>query len=265
MHILLTGSKGTLGQALTRHLEQQGHQVSGWNRHQADPLLPEQHAAYIDALRPDAIMHLAIAAQSTGAVDEGWRVNVQWSEHLAQLAQARGLTLIFTSTALVFNNDVSGPFTVDSSPNASEGYGLEKRQAEERVHAACPSARIVRLGWQIGDAPFGNNMLAWAAQQQRDYGVIGASTRWYPACSFLPDTARALEHLLHRDGGLYLADSNREDNFYDILMALRERHGFAWTLQPNEDYVYDQRLLDARLPLPPLEERLPELVAQRRR
>lgn len=265
MHILITGSTGTLGQALVRHLQQQGHQVSGWDRKLADPLQRSSHAALLDQLQPDAIMHLAIAAQATGAANESWRINVEWSESLARLAQERALPLVFTSTALVFNNDVSGPFTCDSQPNAGEGYGLEKREAEQRVLAACPQARVVRLGWQIGDAPYGNNMLAWAAQQQRDYGVVNASTRWYPACSFLPDTADALARLLHMPGGLYMADSNRNDCFYDIVMALRELHQMPWTVQPNEDYVYDQRLLDPRLELPALELGLPQLRAQRLR
>lgn len=262
MNILVTGSSGTLGTALGIHLRQQGHQVQGWQRQRANPLQLEAHARYLDEVKPDAIYHLAIAAQSTGAENEGWRINVEWSEHLARLAAERDIAFVFTSTALVFNNDVSGPFTLDSEPNASEGYGHDKRVAEQRVRAAHAGARIVRLGWQIGSVALGNNMLAWAAQQQREYDQVGASTRWYPACSFLPDTAEALGRLLQLPAGLYMADSNSGHTFFDILMALREHFGFEWVIQPNEDYVYDQRLQDPRLPLPGLTERLSELARQ---
>lgn len=259
MNILMTGSKGTLGQVLAGHLQNLGHQLTAWDRQRIHPLDLDHQAFYLDEVKPDALMHLAIAAQPTGADNEGWRVNVEWSEHLARLCAVRGIPLVFTSTALVFNNDVSGPFNVNSPANASEGYGQDKRIAEERVRAANAEARIVRLGWQIGSRPEGNNMLAWCAQQQRENGFIGASTRWLPACSFLPDTAAALARLLQMAPGLYMADSNGGYSFFDILLALREHVGSDWIIKPNEDYVYDQRLQDPSLPLPDLGIRLPQL------
>lgn len=259
MNVLITGRTGTLGPVLAAYLQEQGHHPIGWDRGSASPLDLAEHAAYIDSIEPDALFHLGIAAQSTGADNEGWRVNVEWSEHLARLAAERDIPFVFTSTALVFNNDVSGPFTPESRPNADEGYGQDKRIAEERVRAANPNARIVRLGWQIGDKPEGNNMLAFAEQKQREWGSIGASTRWYPACSFLTETARALVRTLDMPPGTYMADSNRGHTFYEILCALRQHFGFDWQVHPKEDYIYDQRLIDPRLVLSPLTDRLPTL------
>lgn len=259
MKILITGKNGTLGQVLAQNLESIGHQVEGWDRHHASPLSLDTHSAYLDEIKPDAIFHLAIAAESTGAQNEGWRINVEWSEHLASLCAQRQITFIFTSTALVFNNDVSGPFTTTSLANAHEGYGFEKRIAEERVRAVNPDARIVRLGWQIGNNSQGNQMLAYISKQQHEYDQVGASTRWYPACSFLPDTAAALASLLDKPAGLYMADSNPGYTFFEILCALKAQSGLDWVITPNEDYVYNQRLIDPDLPLPSLNQRLSAL------
>lgn len=261
MKILITGKNGTLGQILAQHLENLGHEVVGWDRHQASPLTLDTQSTYLDEIKPDAIYHLAIAAESTGVQNEGWRINVEWSEHLADLCTQKQITFIFTSTALVFNNDVSGPFTKTSHANAHEGYGFEKRIAEERVRAVNSDARIVRLGWQIGTNTQGNQMLAYASKQQHEYGHIGASTRWYPACSFLPDTAAALASLLDKPAGLYMADSNPGYTFFEILSALQEQNGLDWVIIPNEDYVYNQRLIDPDLPLPDLKQRLASLHA----
>ena len=261
MHALITGRNGTLGQALAHYLQAQGHHVSGWDRPRIHPLDFNAQAAYLDQLQPQILFHLAIASQGTGADNEGWRINVEWSEHLARLCAERGITLVFTSTAMVYNNDAIGPFTIDTPANAHEGYGFEKRIAEQRVFAANANARIVRLGWQIGSKPEGNNMLAYVAQAMRDHGHLGASTRWLPACSFLEDTAAALNQAANMAPGLYMANSNRDHHFYEILLALRQQLGLDWNIQPNEDYVYDQRLLDPRLSLPDLRERLPSLRA----
>lgn len=262
MNILVTGGHGTLGKFLVQHLQSLGHRVTVWDRNQVHPLDFDRQTDYLVETQTQALFHLAIASNGTGAENEGWRINVEWSEHLAQLCQTRNITFVFTSTALVFNNSVSGPFTTSSTPNADEGYGFEKRIAEERVRAANPDARIVRLGWQIGSDFEGNQMLAFAANQQQQYGGIAASTRWLPACSFLEDTATALASLLDKPAGLYMANSNSNLNFYEILTRLKHKNHTDWRIVANQHYVYDQRLLDPALVLPDLGDKLQPNTSQ---
>lgn len=262
MKLLITGARGTLGSAITALAQAQGHTPAAWNRDAADPLAPEHHGPYLDAVAPDAVIHLGIAATPTGRDNEGWRTNFEWPARLAGLCAARGIALLFTSTALVFDNSASGPFTLATPANAGEGYGREKRLAEDavlRAHSA--GARVVRLGWQIDPAGTGNNMVAHAHREMAQHGHVNASSRWFPACSFLADTAAALLALVQAPPGLYMADSNRGASFVDILTALSHHHGFGWQIRANEDYIYDQRLLDPRVPLPDLRTRLPTLPA----
>ncbi|GAA5185599.1 hypothetical protein GCM10025771_41850 [Niveibacterium umoris] len=261
MKILITGSNGTLGAALKRAAQAHGHQCIGWDRSAADPLAPDTHAAYIDTVAPDAVLHLAIAATQSGRPNEGWRTNVEWPLALAEACAQRSIPLVFTSTALVFDNSESGPFTLASASNASEGYGLEKRRAEHGVLLRHPrGARVARLGWQIDPAGGGNNMVAHAAREMASHGAIAASSRWYPACSFIDDTAAALLRLIAAPPGLYMLDSNRGATFAQILQALSQQYGLNWQVTPNEDYVYDQRLIDPRVGMPDLAQRLPGLA-----
>ena len=260
MKILITGSNGTVGRAVTHAAQARGHTAIGWDRKAADPLDPVSHGRYIDEVGADAIIHLGVAATPTGRDNEGWRTTVDWSLALADLAAQRSLPFLFTSTALVFDNSVSGPFTLASASNAREGYGFEKRCAEHGVLLRHPSgARVARLGWQIDPAGDGNNMVAHAHREMAAHGAIGASTRWQPACSFIDDTAAALLTLLTSPPGLYMLDSNRGTNFADILQALSEQYRFNWQISRNEDYIYDQRLIDPRPALPDLDSRLPAL------
>jgi hypothetical protein len=53
--------------------------------------------------------------------------------------------------------------------------------------------------------------------------------------------------------------ADRRWTFYEIAPALNARHGDAWKVTPNEEFVYDQRMIDPRLDVPALNERLPEL------
>lgn len=248
-----------MGTALCELLARHGHEVIAWDR--AAVPVDNYHAmeAFVRASAPDVLFHLAIAAQSTGRANESWLVNYQWSSELAWLTRILDIDFVFTSTAMVFSNQAKGPFTRASAPDASEGYGHEKRRAEERVFHQNPRSRVVRLGWQIGDAPGSNNMIDYLERNMREHGEVRASTRWLPACSFLADTAATLVALAGAAPGLYMLDSNTGFSFCEIAQALSARHGNRWRITPTEDFVYDQRFMDGGVTMPSLAERLPLL------
>lgn len=259
---LVTGASGTVGTALCEHLRARGHEVVTWNR--ARVPIDQYHPmeAFVREQAPDVLFHLAVASQPTGRDNEGWLVNYEWPSELAWITRTLDIAFVFTSTAMVFSNDARGPFSGESVPDASEGYGFEKRRAEERVFYQNPAARVVRLGWQIGEAPGSNNMIDFFASKMREHGHVDASTRWYPATSFLPDTALALEQIASMDPGLYMLDSNTSWTFFEIARALNEVHGGSWDIRATEDFVYDQRFVNGGIAAPPLSERLPGLPAR---
>jgi dTDP-4-dehydrorhamnose reductase len=259
MKILITGARGTVAAALRSRLERQGHTIVTWDR-RAVPI-DDYHAmeAFVRDHAPDVLYHLAIASQPTGRPGESWLVNYEWSSELAWITRILGVRLVFASTALVFSKHARGPFTRASVPDADDGYGFEKRMAEERVRYQNPDAVIARLSWQIGRAPGSNNMIDFLDRKSRELGHVPASASWYPAAAFLDDTADALIRLARMPADLYMLDANRSFTFYEIASALSRHHGDAWTIVRTDDFVYDQRMQDERIPLPPLEERLPEL------
>ncbi|MFZ1399690.1 MAG: sugar nucleotide-binding protein [Candidatus Promineifilaceae bacterium] len=256
MKAIITGMKGAVGSALQAHLLADGHEVVGWERTAVPPHNHTAAQTFLRDTQPDLLFHLAIASQSTGVENEGWQINVAWPTQLAQLCAEQNIRFVFTSSVMVFTDDAVGPFTPDSVPDAREGYGYDKLVAEQQVRAANPAAIIARLGWQIGDAPGSNNMIDFLAKQD----LVRASEKWFPACSFLADTAVALQSLADATPDLYLLDSNDRWNFYQIATALNERHGNQWRVEKTADFIYDQRMRDPRTNLPLLDKRLPSLA-----
>lgn len=252
MRALITGMNGTVGRALAEAIRAIGGDPIGYERGAGPVDEPGEVHARITEARPEVLFHLAIASRPTGLENEGRRVNVDWPAALARACAGAGVRFVFTSTAMVFSDNARGPFTIDSVPDASHGYGLEKRTAEQRVRESNPAATIARLGWQIGRTPGGNNMLTFFQDQMHTSGVVRASQKWLPACSFLHDTAAALIRLTAMPPGLYHVDSNTRWTFFEIATALSAGANHAWKVEPTDDFVFDQRLLDASLTLPPL-------------
>ena len=248
-----------MGTALCECLTRAGWNVARWNRAEVgldDYATMEKH---VSDVAPDVLFHLAVASQPTQprtSPAEAWHVNYEWTSELAWITRQLGVGFVFASTVMVFTESRPGPYTIASRPDAAHDYGRDKREAENRVFRQIPDAKVVRLGWQIGETQQGNQMVRWLSSQS----PVRASTRWLPACSFLDDTADAMVRIAKGGAGLYHVDGNEGWSFYDIASALRKRHGADWKIEPTADRAYDQRLLDPRVKLPPLAERLPELV-----
>lgn len=237
MRLLITGLSGTLAPVLAGVARQRGHAVLGWD-HRAFGFADERA---FDTLRPDAVMHLAMA----GAAE---------SAQLAALAAARDLPFVATSTAMVFHHEPDGPHGVADTRSARDDYGRAKIAMEDAVRAAHPRASLLRLGWQIDPLARGNNMLAHLDRWQAEQGEVAASSAWIPACSFMADSAEALLRLLESPG-IHHVDSNAGEawRFDELVAALARRfERRAWRLRVHQDYRHDQRLAGGDAWLPPL-------------
>lgn len=255
---LLTGASGTVGQALEAELTTAGWTVARWNRRAVPIDDYDAMEAFVRSTGAHALFHLAIASRPTGKTGESWAVNFEWTSELAWICRVLELRFVFISTAMVFTDAAVGPFTLESVPDAREGYGHEKRLAEERVAYQNPHAQVVRLGWQLGTRG-DNTMQRFFARQHAEHGELRASTRWLPACAFVEDTAAALRRLTAAPPGLYMLDSNERWSFFEIARAVTAASGQPWKLIPTDDFVYDQRLRDPRPGMPSLRARLPSL------
>lgn len=262
MKALITGASGTVGSALTDHLTQLGHTPIAWDRSQVPYDDYHSMLGYILLIKPDVVYHLAVASQPQGHENEEWWVTFHWTGELAWICRQLAIRFIFTSSVMVWSDNASGPFTPDSPPDVTEGYGHIKLQAEQRAMHQNPDAIVARLGWQIGAAAGSNNMVDFFAQQMKEQGEIRASRRWLPACSFVQDTAAALTALATLSPGLYLVDSNTRWSFYEIALALDAVHGHRWRVFADDSFVFDQRMQDPRVPIAPLSERLPSLESR---
>jgi dTDP-4-dehydrorhamnose reductase len=230
-----------------------GWQPVGWNRAEVDPDDPTACRRFMEACRPDAIVHLATGSEA-------------WAALLAAEAAALERPFVFVSTAMVFDHLPDGPHAPHDERTARDDYGRYKIRCEDAVRSAHPGATVARIGWQVGLEPRGNHMLAQLDEWQRRDGNIRASRAWTPACSFMDDTAAALLALVSQpvSGPVHLDANAVEAHRFDrIVVALKQRFDRGtWRIEPHDGYRHDQRLVDGGPPrLPPLSARLPALGA----
>lgn len=234
MKLLITGLNGTVAPWVGREAETRGWDVVAWDRGAVDPADEAAALAFLRAEAPDAIVHLAMGAES-------------WAAQLAGFARLHGVPLVFVSTAMVFDASSGGPHRPRDQRTAKDDYGQYKIRCEDAVLTAYPSATVARIGWQIAPDGVGNNMLRHLDEQHARDGRIRASSAWRPACSFMSDTAAALCDLVQEGtGGPVHLDSNALDalTFDQLVQKLGKKFERNWVVEVTQDYVHDQRLVN---------------------
>lgn len=235
MKAIITGMNGTVAPYVSEELQKKGLEVISWDRNKVDTSSEESVCRFIKEVQPDLFFHIA-----TGPVE--------WVEYIAKATKEVGVKLIFTSTVSVYSEKGSGPYDVRSVPNAEDDYGSYKIQCENTIRTYHPEAIIIRLGWQIGESINSNNMFAYLSKQQEQNGVIEASTKWYPSCSFLQDTAKTVVDIaLKEETGTFLANSNTKYSFFEIVIYLNSKYQCHWNIQESTSLVRDDRMVDDRV------------------
>jgi dTDP-4-dehydrorhamnose reductase len=244
MLAIVTGMNGTVAPYVGQALEAQGYRVLPWDRTRYPTEDDDLGQRFLDSARPDRLFHVGMGPP-------------EWAGFLAAACRERGIRFLYTSTVSVYADRPTGPITPETEPDGTSEYARYKLESERQVRESNPEAVIARIGWQIGRERGSNNMIEYLFSQAGDDGIIGASRRWYPACSFLEDTGEVLGRLgSDAPPGTYLVDSNRVMNFYEIVTALNDLRGRPWTVRPEDDMVLDLRMVDDRIDVPPLETRL---------
>ena len=171
MKILTIGSSGQVAQAMNERSVKAGVQNESIGRPTLDILRPESIEIAIDRAEPTIIVNAAAYTAVDRAEDDPgsvFELNANAPEHLAKVANARGIPLVHISTDYVFDGKNADPYREDDSIAPLGVYGQSKAQGERKVLEASPRSLILRTAWVY--SPFGNNfvktMLKLAAERE---------------------------------------------------------------------------------------------------
>lgn len=161
--VFITGSGGMLGEAVYPYFVQRYDEVlatdkapsSDWCK-ALDIRDGEALRKAIEEFKPDLILHLAAETdlefcEANPEIAEA--VNVEATRHVAEIAEEAGATLVYISTAGVFDGEKEGFYTEVDKPNPIMVYGDTKFRGEEAVREACRKHYVVRAGWMVGGGP----------------------------------------------------------------------------------------------------------------
>lgn len=237
--ILLTGASGFLGRHILRY-PQNDWQILGTyyeNKpqesgefHQINLTQKGRVEALFEMLKPDAVIHTA--ALSKAALCEqnpafSHQINVEASAQIAIQCKRASISLLFTSTNLIFDGK-NAPYKESAMPNPLSRYGVQKAEAESLILANYHKATICRMPLMYGILPDTNNFfLDWMHRLENGI-TLTAFTDEYRTPVHAADAASGLFLLLKKEKtGVWNLGGREAISRYDFAMQMVEVFGFS--------------------------------------
>lgn len=227
MKVAVTGCKGQLGADLTAEMEKRNIQAAGIDIDTVDITDYEALEAFVEAEKPDAVVHLAAYTAVDKAEQEKEKcalINVKGTENIAKICGEKGIKLLYTSTDYIFGGEGDTPFETDSTPAPCNYYGLTKYEGEQAVKKHCTDYFIVRISWVFGvhGKNFVYTMLR-LAENNREIRVVNDQTG---SPTFTPDISKLICDMIATDKyGVYHATNEGFCTWAEFAAEIMRRAG----------------------------------------
>ncbi len=191
MKIFITGCGGMLGNAIYPYFVTMYDNVLA-----SDKTVDEEWLVKLDVrdnvelsktfkeYKPDIVLHLAAETNLEYCEthpDVATATNEVATETIAKLSKEYGSTLIYISTAGVFDGTKEGIYTEADKPSPIMVYGQTKYDGELKALKYCPKTYVVRAGWMMGggrnkEKKFIYKILQQIAEDRKE--IFAVSNRW---------------------------------------------------------------------------------------
>ena len=224
--ILVTGASGFVGSRFVQAMQSRYSLLTPGHR-EFDITSAEAVNSYMDANRPDAILHLA-AISNTGYCEEhpeeSHLVNVVGVENLATAALRHEAKFIFFSSDQVYNGNNETGLLDEALPVSPENhYGRHKLLAEQRATEIYEATVALRATWMYDAAregmPTHRNFIINIKEAIENGTPLHFATREYRGITHIDEVISNLQHTFNLKGGVYNFGAENTLNTYETALA----------------------------------------------
>ncbi len=239
MKILITGSKGQLGQELAEMLPGRGHEVVGLSRNELDIADADAVELAVGTHSPKLVVNAAAYTNVDGCETEtelAYSVNALGPRNLAQACERRSCELLHVSTNYVFDGEDDRPYEPFDPPNPISTYGRTKLAGEEYVKHLMDRWYVVRSAGVYGRGHnFVRTMLRLGAQKE----VLKVKNDEFISPTYARDLAEGIAEIVEAGSyGLFHLTNAGSCSWYEFTREIFRLAGVEAELIPIPSSEY---------------------------
>ncbi len=231
--VFITGCGGMLGNAVYPYFSSLCPEVLASDKVVNEQWLirldvrDEGHLHYVfKQYKPDLAVHLAAETDLEYCEthpDIATDTNARATQTIAQLAEKHDATLVYISTAGVFDGQKEGYYTEQDQPNPIMIYGRTKYEGELQALRYCSKTYVVRAGWMMGGGARKEKKFIYKILQQISEGkkeIFAVNDKWGTP-TYTYDFSENLFRLLQtKEYGLYHLACRGKGTRYDVAREI---------------------------------------------
>lgn len=246
MKIIITGSKGQLGNALIELLKNDSSSIgpipSCYKDCEITPVDVDELdisdgkavESFVKDIKPDLIINCAAMTNVDGCesdVELAERVNADGPLNLAKAAADCGAKLVHISTDYVFRGDAKTPYVETDPCDPVTAYGRSKYHGEQKILAAYEKSFILRTSWLYGLV--GSNFVKTVRRVAKEKGVLKVVDDQRGNPTNADDLAYHILLVADTENyGIYHCTGTGECSWYDFACKILEYSGIPCDISP---------------------------------
>jgi dTDP-4-dehydrorhamnose reductase len=233
MKILLTGSKGQLGQEVEQSGIRAGLDITPMDLPEIDITDYHMLARIFSELRPSIVINAAAYTAVDPAEtqkDICYAVNLDGPANLTRLCDKYNARLIHVSTDYVFDGKGNTPYREDDPVSPINVYGHSKAEGEMAVIAGFGKHIVLRTSWLYGR--YGKNFVKTMlrmGQEKKEIKVVndqyGCPTCAYDLAKVIIIIAQQFSEGKSDDSGIYQYSGSGITTWYEFAVSIFQLAG----------------------------------------
>lgn len=246
MKILITGSKGQLGNTLYDLLKNgknslgeipeiyKNCEITAVDVDELDITDNAAVISFINEDKPDLIINCAAYTNVDGCETDrelAENINANGPYNLALAAKEVNAKFVHISTDYVFRGDATKPYVETDECDPVTAYGSSKRNGEIKVQSACEKYYIFRTSWLYG--LIGNNFVKTIRRVAKEKGALTVVNDQRGNPTNCEDLAYHILKVAETENyGIYHCTGTGECTWFDFAKKIVEYSDFNCTVEP---------------------------------